>query len=133
MPKKMYRYEVITQDHLTDGRCAEFTIHPDVFFDTEQKAQEWGAACSYTLEKSKSGVVKIVVRDADNKVVTRIAQTNLTDYELDIVGGSRQDRMSFQEIFEGLTPAESEKKKTSIPLTLKSHYLQSFNLRSEKE
>lgn len=136
MAKNMYRYDAITKDKLKDGRIVVFVIHPDVFFDEEKDARVWGAHCSYFLERPQKGVVKIVVRDGDGKVVARIAQKNLTDYEQEIEGASIRDKVSFEEMFESLI-SESEDKKNknsmSVPLTRKAFCLQTFSLQAAED
>lgn len=129
MAKDMYRYDAITKDKLRDGRSITLVIHPDVFFDEKEDAKAWGESCSYFLEKSKNGAVKIVVRDKDGKVVNRIVQKNLTDYEQETEGASIRDRISFEEMFEGLISLrKNEKNPMSIPLTRKAFCLQTFSL-----
>lgn len=150
MAKSIYRYDAITKDKLRDGRNVILVIHPDVFFNEEKDARDWGAQCSYFLEKSKNGIVKIVVHDRDRKVVARIAQKNLTDYEQEIEGASIRDKISFEEMFESLTyegedkkqeltsivslgEIKKNKKPMSVPLTRKAFCLQTFRLQATED
>lgn len=133
MTKTKYRYEAITKDRLSDGKSITFSIYPDVFFDTAEEAREWGSACRYLLEKSKNGTVKIVVRDKDNKVVARFAKSNLTNYEYEILEGLKNERISFEDLFQDLISQIDEQSQTVCPLTVEESFIGKFNFQEIEE
>ena len=133
MTQTKYRFEALTKDKLSNGKEITFSIYPDVFFDSEEEAHEWGSTCRYLLEKSKNGAVKIVVRDKYNKVVARFAKSNLTNYEYELLGGVKNERISFEDLFQDLALRDAEQSRMVYPLTVEESFIGKFNFQEIEE
>ena len=133
MTKTVYRFEAVTEDKLSDGKTIKFGIHPDIFFDSAKEATEWGSRCRYLLEMSKTGTVKIVIRNTDNKVVARFAKSNLTNYECELLGDLKKEKISFEKLFQDLISQCDKGNLTVYPLTVKEHFIGEFNFQDIEE